>query len=550
VAKLLRIAAAVHVVALAWLLVALPALGFVLGSRPTPRLDAQPRARPESRLEQHGAIWHCHLEGTALERGFACGWLTAPMMERHERELFTSLETLVPLFPLRHLVLGMVSFNNRGLESHLERDEMEAIAGLALGYRAAGDPHAHVGPAYSRILGYHALHDASQYLIDNPLVNAPQVGCSAVAVRGRHTAHGRLLVARLFDFEGGRSFDFDKVVYTVAPAVDEGGQRRLRYVHVAWGGIHGAVTGLNEAGLWLSVNAGVSDHFATQGRPLVVAVHRALETCTTIEEAAAHLTAHPVFVSESILIAGHSAAGGEPTAVCLELAPGRSFVREMQDDALVVTNHFAHPGWSGDGANQTRLRDGTTRARFERLTELLAATAQHTPSTLCEILRDRRGLGGRDIGFGHRSAINAWIGAHLAVADLEPGILYVAEPEHGLGRALAFDVRGPRDDVEPLLESPDAALFEAQGRTWKERLERARRCVAQRDARAAQLCRELIEANPRHHEPFALLAIVTDDAAAKTALLRNALEREPAYASERRAIEDALAELERAAGGR
>jgi hypothetical protein len=528
------------------LLLVLPAIGFIVGSRPSPELPAEPTAHPDSRLERHGAIWHCHLAGSALQRGFACGKLTAPMMANHENELFSTLQELVPWFPFRHLILGLVTFNNRDLDAFLRAEELQAIAGLARGYRAAGDPNAHVGPAFGRILGYHALHDASQYLIDNPLITAPQVGCSAVALGASRSADGHLLVGRLFDFEGGRSFDFDKVVYTVAPAA-EGGIERLRYMNVAWGGVHGAVTGMNEASLWVSINAGVSDHFAYRGRPLVIAVHHVLETCRTIDQAIAHLTSQPVFVSESVLLA--SAQDGH-RAVCLELAPGRHHVREMSGDRLVATNHFEHPGWASDGANTQRRAEGTTMARSMRLHELIESAPQHTPAALAELLRDRRGVGGSDLGFGHRSGVNAWIGAHLVVADLDACILWVAEPEHGLGGLLPFGLEGPRAELEALPPSIDLPLFAQQGRTWKPDLERTRHLVARRDPAAASRCRELIERNPQHYEPYVLLATCTEDRAAAAALLRLALERRPAYASERRTIEARLQRLEAAGTAR
>ena len=538
----LRVVLAVHVVLLAWLFLVLPAVGFMRGRRPRPVLAAEPRQHPDSRIERVGALWHCHLAGIARDRGFACGKLTAPAMERHEAELFATLQELVPWFLFRHLILGLVTFNNRELDSFLLPDELEAVAGIARGYQAAGDPNAHVGPAFGRILGYHALHDASQYLIDNPLINAPQVGCSAVVVGGRRSADGHVLVGRLFDFEGGRSFDFDKIVYTVAPA-SEGPEPRQRYAHVAWGGMHGAVTGWNEASLWISVNAGISDHFAYAGRPLVVAVLRALETCTTIEAAVAQLAAQSVFVSESLVIATGTPLPGGPTAVCLELAPGHHHVRELTDDHLVVTNHFEHPDWAADRQNQKRQQEGTTRARNARLHELVAARPTHTPVSMAAMLRDRRGEGGVDLGFGHRSSVNAWIGAHLVVADLTAKVMWVAEPEHGLGRMVAFDLDGPRPDLASIPPSPDEVLFAQQGRTWKARLEAARHLVARRDPAAAARCRELIESNPRHYEPYTLLAKVTVDRAAATELLRDALARQPAYANERRDIDSWLRKL-------
>lgn len=541
---LLRFAFVFVLVTSAWLFLVVPALGFMLGSRPRPELPAEPVLHADSRLDRHGAIWHCHTAGLARDRGYAAGRLTSPMMTAHEGELFRTLRELVPWFPVRHAILGLVNLNNRDLGSFFLPDELEAVAGIARGYQDAGDPNAAVAPAFGRILGYHALHDVSQYLIDNPLIVAPQVGCSAVAVDAEHSADGHVLVGRLFDFEGGRSFDFDKVVYTIAPSA-EGDVRRLRHVHVAWGGMHGAVTGMNEAGLWLSVNAGISDHFAYRGRPLVVAVLRALETCATIDEAVAQLAAQPVFVSESVVIASGRAAPGQPVAVCVELAPGRHHVRAIDGGRLVVTNHFEHPAWAADVANQARRRDGTTTARNARLHELLRATPKHTPLTVATMLRDRRGEGGRDLGFGHRSSINSWIGAHLVVADLTAGVLWVAEPQHGLGRMLAFDANGPRPDLEPLPPADDLALFATAGAHWSERLSAARRLVVARAPQAATACRELIDANPQHYEPYALLAAVTQasDPSEAARLLREALARRPAYAAEQRELAARLAAL-------
>ncbi|MBK8096246.1 MAG: hypothetical protein IPK26_04020 [Planctomycetes bacterium] len=538
----LRVFTAATIVAIGWLFLVVPAVGFLRGSRPRPELPAEPRQDPESRLERHGDIWHCHLAGLARDRGYACGVLTAPMMARHEGELFATLQDLVPWFPFRHLLLGVVNLGNRDLETHLWPDELQAIAGIARGYQAAGDPNAAVGPAFGRILGYHALHDVSQYLVDNPLVVAPQVGCSAVVVAGRRTVDGHVLVGRLFDFEGGRSFDFDKIVYTVAPAA-EGELPRFCYLHVAWGGIHGAVTGCNEAGLWLSVNAAASDHIAFRGRPLVVAVARALETCRTIDEAVAQLTAAPVFVSESIVIATGRPAPGQPAAVCLELAPGHHHVRDARDDLLTVTNHFAHADWQQDQANRLRQQDGTTCARLARLQELVERPEPHSVASLAEVLRDRRGVGGVDLGFGHRSAINGWIGAHLVVADVTAGVLWVAEPEHGLGRMLAFDVHGPRPDLAAVPAAADAALFASTGRTWSERLSAARRLVQRRAPEAAIRCQELIDCNPGHYEPYALLALVTSERERAIELLRRAFACQPAYGAERREIEARLAAL-------
>ena len=124
-----------------------------------------------------------------------------------------------------------------------------------------------------------------------------------------------------------------------------------------------------------------------------------------------------------------------------------------------------------------------------------------------------------------------------------PNSLWVAEPHHGLGQALAFDLDGPRPDIDPLPVSVDQPLFQRHGRTWKQRLENARHLVAARDPAAAANCQQLIDINPQHYDPYVLLARVVEDDARKVELLEQALERSPAYASEARAITRLLAPL-------
>ena len=72
--------------------------------------------------------------------------------------------------------------------------------------------------------------------------------------------------------------------------------------------------------------------------------------------------------------------------------------------------------------------------------------------------------------------------------------------------------------------------------------------AAARAADAAGRCEALIAANPRHYEPFALLAAVTTDPVVRADLLRKALERAPAYATEVRELEARLAAATTASG--
>lgn len=538
--RFLRWTAALALLALTGLLLVLPAVGLVGAIVPPRAVPAAamvpadvaglPRRCGAGELAKVGdpetGVWFCRLEGTPAEIGWQHGALIGDRIVRMEREMMDTFVSLVPGFPARHLLLGLVALNGRTLPDHFLPRERDEIAAAVAGAEATWPSYQGAMPHTTRALHYHALHDISHYLIDNPLVRPPQLGCTAVAVGPSRSSTGGMLTARLFDFEGGRAFDRDKVVHLVRP------RHGLAFLSVGFPGAAGVVTGLNEAGLFVCVNAGATITTRTVGRPVIMAVREAMETCRTIAEAEAVFARSHVFVSEGILVA----SGPERRAVVIELAPHGMAVVPMADDHLVVTNHFRAPLWQDDPVNRMRIADGTTTARFARASELLLAQPRHDPASLLALLRDRRGAGGADVGFANRSTVNAWIGAHLAVADLERKVIWVCETPHGLGRAWAFGFDGPLTG-DDLPAAEDLPLWQRAAQPWAVALRRARALLARGDrAGAAAAAAEAAALNPRSFESAELLALTADDPAARERHARAALALQPAYAEDRRRI--------------
>ena len=543
--QILRWFVALFVLGTAWVMLVIPGIGMVLATRamPTielPTLTAEQEAALASNSgrvtlgkcyrERIGGITHIHLEGSPAELGFYQGALVGDSISRIETEMMGVFVERVPSFWLRHLVLGFVNWNNRALDSYFRPEEITEIAAITEGHRRYHDPYAAVSPAFTRGLQYHALHDISQYLIDNPLIHPPQVGCTAVATIGKRSQDDHVLVGRLFDFEGGSCFDRDKVVYTVR--VDGG----IPFVSVAWGGMAGAVTGLNDAGLWVSINAAATDGQAFVGRPIVMTVRRILERCRTIDEAIAEVRDNPVFVSNGVLLA----SGPENRVVVAEVGPRGFGVRPMTNDALVQTNHFLGKEWIEDEKNISRIRGGTTTKRMYRAGALLSRQERHSPESLLAVLRDRRGVDDADVGFGNRGTINAWIGAHLVVADVSRKVLWVGEPWHGLGRSVAFGIDGPVSDAA-LPASPDLAQHDRDAGEYL-RLERQvnELLSAKRRTEALPLAERLVALNPQFFNAHLLLARATNDSVKRRQHLERALALQPAYPEDERAIRSLL----------
>ena len=533
----LRWFAAASLMASAWLILGLPAVGMLLGTRaplPLPVRPASPvlrtgevRTWEDCRREPVGLITHVHLRGDAQHIGTAHGLLVGDLITALEGDMTATFVDRVPSFAARHLILGLVAFNNRSLFEHFTADERLEISASTTAHGETWDTLRCLGPSFSRGLQYHALHDVSQYLIDNPLVRPIQVGCTAVAVGGQRSRDGHLLVGRLFDFEGGPRFDQDKVVFTVEP--DHG----YPFMHVCWGGMSGGVTGLNQAGLWVSINAAVTAGQSFVGRPIVMVVRDVLQHCRTLDEAVAVITAAPVFVSDGVLLASRD----EQRVIVVEKGPTGVAVRAWKDDVLVSTNHFLADEWAADTRNHERILHGTTTVRMQRVNQLLTRQAQHDPQSLTALLRDHRGLDDLAVGFGNRSTINAWIGAHLVVADITAGIMWVSEPWHGLGVMRPFDVHGPLAGPT-LAASPDAALLPAK--IEHDRL-RAEVLADLHQVDAARKVARMRELNPDGFEAAWLSGLIAVDPVQRAQFLNRALALQPAYPADREAIHAALA---------
>jgi len=542
---LLRWFVALFMLGITWVMLGIPAIGMVLATRAMPAItlptltteQEATLANATGRVtlgrcyrERIGALTNIHLEGSPAEVGFYQGVLVGDAIARIETEMMGVFVERVPNFWARHLLLGLVSWNNRALDSYFRPEELTEIAAITEGHRRYHDPFAAVSPAFTRGLQYHALHDISQYLIDNPLVHPPQVGCTAVATLGSRSQDGHVLVGRLFDFEGGSCFDRDKVVYTVR--VDGG----IPFVSVVWGGMAGAVTGLNDAGLWVSINAAATDGQAFVGRPIVMTVRRILERCHTIDEAVAEVRDNPVFVSNSVLLA----SGTENRVVVAEVGPRGFGVRPMEHDALVLTNHFLSAAWKTDVSNAERIEHGTTTKRMRRADALLARQERHSPESLLNLLRDRRGVDDADVGFGNRGTINAWIGAHLVVADVSRKVLWVGEPWHGLGRSLAFGIDGPVGDAA-LPASPDLVQHDRDADEYlRLEVQVNELLAAKRHAEALPLAERLVALNPRFFNAHLLLARATTDLEKRRQHLEQALALQPAYPEDEAAIRKLL----------
>ena len=343
----------------------------------------EPPARPSNpngsgfRLEREGQ--HIiHLSGDPYMVGFENSRLLSPYMAAQEEELMSQLFAFAKS-PGRALLIERLSLLYlAGLDRFLTSSEKQEILGLAEG---TPDPNPSFGHRYGRLAAYHAIHELShRFAFDNPLF-----ACSLIAVSTKRGADHHAFLARNFDFEGGDVFDQDKIVLAVRPTNGFG------FVAVTWSGMAGVVSGINEKGLAIVINAGASSDYRRVGTPTTLLTRRALEQAATIDQAVGVLTSAPPFITDILGLADRTGR-----VAVLELTPRRFAVRTS--DIVLATNHLESPVLRDDPVNRERASSTTSLPRRDRLESLVASHPEPLgASQLLSMLRDRNAASGASL---------------------------------------------------------------------------------------------------------------------------------------------------------
>src|SRR5690606_8524443 len=117
------------------------------------------------------------------------------------------------------------------------------------------------------------------YEIGHAMQDLMLVGCSSAAVHNSFSSDGSLWIARNFDFYVSDAFAENKIIAFIEP--DQG----YNYVSVTWPGMLGVVSGMNEKGLTVTINAGKSSIPLKAKQPGSLVVKEILQYASNIPEA-------------------------------------------------------------------------------------------------------------------------------------------------------------------------------------------------------------------------------------------------------------------------
>ncbi|HEY9195410.1 MAG TPA: C45 family peptidase, partial [Mucilaginibacter sp.] len=343
---------------------------------------------------------------------------------------------IVPSVFYQHFLKYFIAWFNRNLDKNVTEEYKEEIYGIS---RSASDKYQYIGSNYQRILNYHAAHD-----IGHALQSMALVGCTSFGTWGVKSEDSTMIIGRNFDFYVGDKFAQDKLVAFFAPT--EG----YRFMTVTWGGFIGAVSGMNEKGLSVTINADKTNIPTGAATPVSLVAREILQYAQNVKQAYAIAAKRKMFVSEAFLVA--SAADNK--AVVIEKTPDTLDMYDPNQDYIVCANHFQSKGLSRSKENKVQMAESASPYRYNRLMQLLNANGKNTVQKTVAILRDQKGMNGSDIGMGNEKAVNQLIAHHSVVFEPKKLLVWVSTSPWQLGQYVAYDLkkvfalRGMKKDTE------------------------------------------------------------------------------------------------------
>ena len=444
--------------------------------------------------------WESYIEGTPYERGIALGTLHKELIQSQEKAFVGEIENLIPSRFLRTMMQLGIAWFNRNLDESIPEEYLQEIYAVSQNF---SEDYSYVGPKYNRVLNYHAAHD-----IGHMAQNMNLVACTTIAQWDVEKENAEMVVGRNFDFYFGDEFAKDKIVLFVNPS--EG----YDYISVTWGGFSGVVSGMNQTGLTVTLNALPSELPTKSSTPVSIIAREVIQYAATIEEAYEIISKHDVFVSESFTIA----SAMDNKAAVIEKTPEKTAIYFPRENQLIVANHFQSEEFKNTPLNLDHIRDSESMPRFDRMKQLADGDTSISVDNTLRYLRDQKGVDKQDLGIGNPMAINQLLAHHSVLFEPLKAIMYVSAAPfqenifnaynvNSIKNMGSFDpVNSPEIDSLRLTQDPFYASQGFSNYTEYKLLKAEFKEIPNQKVAENGFIEKWIATNPLYYEPYLLLA--------------------------------------------
>jgi isopenicillin-N N-acyltransferase-like protein len=368
-------------------------------------------------------LFELYIEGEPFERGVINGKLTKELVVKQEDYFTAQIAKMVPSKFYRSFLKYFVAWFNRDLDKNITKEYKEEIYGIS---QSASDKYRYIGSNYQRILNYHAAHD-----IGHALQGMALVGCTSFGTWDARSEDSTMIIGRNFDFYVNDDFARDKIVAFYNPA------QGYKFMTVTWGGFIGAVSGMNDKGLSLTINAAKSTVPTGSATPVSLVAREILQYAQNIKEAIQIAKKRKMFVSESLLVA----SAYDKKAVVIEKTPDTLDVYDPNTNFIVCANHFQGEVLRRSKGNIEQINNSASLYRYEHLMDLLNNNGKNTVQKTINILRDTKGLNNANIGLGNEKSINEFVAHHSIVFEPQKLKVWVSTSPWQLGQFVCYDLK-------------------------------------------------------------------------------------------------------------
>ncbi len=369
-------------------------------------------------------LWEIYVEGDGFERGVIEGKLNKELAEKQEIAFVGQIKKMILSQGMLNYLKFFIAFFNRNLDQYIPEEYKMEIYGESL---SASDKFDFIAPKYYRMLNYHAAHDIGHALQDKNMT----VGCTAFGAWADKTDDGSLLIARNFDFYVGDAFAEDKLINFVKP------KEGYKLMMISWAGMIGTVSGMNEKGLTVTINASKSEIPLSAATPISILAREILQYAKNIDEALAIAQKRKIFVSESLLIGSLE----DNRTATIEKTPSKiELFNSPNSDYIICANHYQGKAFETDLVNLSNIEKSSSNYRFKHLTQLINETPKISVADAAAILRNRQGMDGKTIGMGNEKALNQLISHHSVIFKPAKLQVWVSTNPFQLGQYVCYDL--------------------------------------------------------------------------------------------------------------